>query len=159
MIQTDASINPGNSGGPLVNHSAEVIGINTAIIQGSQGIGFAINIDDAKQVARQLMDQGFVRRGFLGVTPINLTPGIAMQLGLPVKEGVLVIRVYADTAADNSGLLPEDVIVELGGEAIRNTGDLAKFLISHEAGYGVDIVIVRGDSRLTREITLGDRPN
>ena len=69
LIQTDASINPGNSGGALVNNSAEVIGINTAIIQGSQGIGFAINIDDAKEVARQLMDQGFVRRGFLSITP------------------------------------------------------------------------------------------
>jgi len=158
LIQTDTSINPGNSGGPLVNNRAEVIGINTAIIQGSQGIGFAINIDDAKQVARQLMDQGFVRRGFLGIAPINLTPGIAMQLGAPVKEGVLVIRVYADTAAADGGLMPEDIIVELGGEPIRNTGDLAKFLISNQPGFTVSIVYVRGKDRISAEVTLGDRP-
>ena len=159
LIQTDASINTGNSGGALVNNSAEVIGINTAIIQGSQGIGFAINIDDAEEVARQLMDQGFVRRGFLGITPINLTPGIAMQLDLPVTEGVLVIRVYADTAAADGGLMPEDIIIELDGEAVRNTGDLAKFLISHQPGYSVKIVIVRDGSLISRQITLGDRPN
>ena len=159
LIQTDASINPGNSGGPLVNNSAEVIGINTAIITGSQGIGFAINIDDAKEVARQLMGQGFVRRGFLGITPINLTPGIAMQLGLPVTAGVLVIRVYTDLPAGEAGLLPEDIIIELGGVPIRNTGELAKFLISHQPGETVGIVLVRDGSRFTGEVTLGDRPN
>jgi S1-C subfamily serine protease len=159
LIQTDTSINPGNSGGPLVDNGAKVIGINTAIIQGSQGIGFAINIDDAKEVARQLMDQGFVRRGFLGITPINLTPGIAMQLRLPVSEGVLVIRVYANTAASDAGLLPEDIIVELDGQPVRNTGELAKFLISHQPGYTVAIVIVRNGNALSLELTLGDRPN
>ena len=93
LIQTDASINPGNSGGALANTAAEVIGINTVIVQGGQGIGFAINIDDAKVVARQLMDQGFVRRGFLGITPVNLTPGIANQLGLDITEGVILARI------------------------------------------------------------------
>ena len=159
LIQTDAQINPGNSGGALVNNDAEVVGINTAIIQSARGIGFAINIDDAKEVARQLIDQDFVRRGFLGITPINLTPGIAMQLDLPVSEGVLIVRVYTDTAAAEGGLLLEDIIVELDGEAIRNTGDLAKFLISHQPGYSVDIVVVRDGSRLTIQLTLGDRPN
>ena len=82
LIQTDASVNPGNSGGPLVNNRAEVIGINTAIIRGVQGIGFAINIDDATVVAQQLVDQGFVRRGYMGVLPDTLNPILAIRLGL-----------------------------------------------------------------------------
>ena len=82
-----------------------------------------------------------------------------MQLDLPVTEGVLVIRVYADTAAADGGLMPEDIIIELDGEAVRNTGDLAKFLISHQPGYSVKIVIVRDGSLISRQITLGDRPN
>ena len=159
LIQTDTSINPGNSGGPLVNNNAEVIGINTAIIQGSQGIGFAINIDAAKVVAAQLMDRGFVRRGFLGITPINLTPAIAMQLGSSVDEGVLAVRVYEGTAAADAGLMPEDIIIEMGNEPIGNTGELAKFLLSHQPGETVTIVTIRDDHRLSGEITLGDRLN
>ena len=77
LIQTDAAINPGNSGGPLVNTRGEIIGINTAIIQGSQGIGFAINIDDAKIVVAQLMERGYVERGFLGIAPFNISLGLA----------------------------------------------------------------------------------
>ena len=79
LIQTDASINPGNSGGPLVNSQAEVIGVNTVIIQQSQGIGFALNIDDVKTVVAQLLDQGFVTRGFLGITPENITSALVVQ--------------------------------------------------------------------------------
>ena len=93
LIQTDAAINPGNSGGPLANGCGEVVGINTAGIPGSQGIGFAINIDDAKVVAAQLKEHGRVRRGFLGVSPINLPPGVASELDLPVDEGVFLARV------------------------------------------------------------------
>jgi S1-C subfamily serine protease len=82
-----------------------------------------------------------------------------MQLGLPVSEGVLVIRVYAGTAAADAGLQPEDIIVELGGEPIRNTGELAKFLLLHQPGETVDIALVRGGGQVSGEITLGDRPN
>ena len=158
LIQTDASINPGNSGGALVNNAAEVIGINTAIIKGGQGIGFAINIDDAKVVARQLMDQGFVRRGFLGIRPVNLTPAIAAQLGLDVTEGVILALVFEDTAAAEAGLRVEDVIVKLGSESIRNTGELSKFLIAHQPGETVDIVIIRGGREVVGKLTLRDRP-
>jgi len=158
LIQTDASINPGNSGGALANTAAEVIGINTAIIQGGQGIGFAINIDDAKVVARQLMDQGFVRRGFLGITPINLTPGIANQLGLDITEGVILARVIQGTAAAEADLQVNDVIVRLGNESIGNTGELSKFLIAHQPGETVDIVIIRNDREVVGKLTLRDRP-
>ena len=94
LIQTDAAINPGNSGVPLANSRAEVIGINTAGFQGSQGISFAINIDDAKVVVAQLMERGFVERGGLGIAPFNLGPGIASQIGVPVTEGIAVARCF-----------------------------------------------------------------
>ena len=158
LIQTDASINPGNSGGALANTRAEVIGINTAIIQGTQGIGFAINIDDAKVVIAQLLEKGYVERGFIGISPFNLTPGLADQFGFAVPEGVIVGRVIPGTAADDAGLRVEDVIVQLGDLSIRNTGELSKFLIAHLPGETVDIVYYRGDTRFSTTITLGDRP-
>ena len=158
LIQTDASINPGNSGGPLVNASAEVVGINTAIIPQSQGIGFAININDAAGVAAQLIEQGFVRRGVLGIRPDNVTPPIAAQLELPVTEGVWIEVVFEGTAAEAAGLLPGDIIVQLGETPIANSGELAKFLIDHPPGETVTVVYFRGSERVTGEVTLGERP-
>ncbi|MCH8109786.1 MAG: trypsin-like peptidase domain-containing protein [Chloroflexi bacterium] len=158
LIQTDASINPGNSGGPLVNNRAEVIGINTAIIRDSQGIGFSINIDDAKVVAAQLMERGYVDRGFLGITPMNLSPGLARQVGVPVNEGILVARVIFSTAAANAGLQQGDVIVEMGGESIANTGELSKFLIANPPGEEIEIIFFRGNNRQSANVTLGKRP-
>jgi hypothetical protein len=87
LIQTDSEINPGNSGGALANSRAEVIGINTAIIESGQGIGFAINIDDAKIVLSQLMNKGYVAHGYVGIPPMNVTPGLASRFNLPVTEG------------------------------------------------------------------------
>ena len=158
LIQTDALINPGNSGGALVNNRAEVIGINTAIIQGSQGIGFAINIDDAKTVAAQLLEKGYVDRGFLGITPVNMSPGLANQLGLLATRGILVARVIQGTAAEAVGLLEGDVIILLGNQIIANTGELSKFLISHPPGETVDLVYYRGEDEIRTEVTLRERP-
>ena len=158
LIQTDAAINPGNSGGALVNTSAEVIGINTAIIQGSRGIGFAINIDDAKIVAAQLMNKGYVERGFLGISPVNLNAGLASRLDLSVAEGVLVARVIPDQAADAAGLQETDVIVELGDDRIANNGELSKFLLKHTPGETVRLVYYRGTTKVVGEVTLGERP-
>ena len=158
LIQTDASINPGNSGGPLVNRFGEVVGVNTAAIQGGQGIGFAINIDDALAVSRQLIEKGYVERGFLGISPVNLTPAIAAQIGVPVNEGVLVARVVEDSGAAAAGLRGEDVIVALGGRSIRNTGELSKFLLENLPGEQISVRIYRGDSELETEAILGERP-
>jgi len=158
LIQTDAAINPGNSGGALVNTSAEVIGMNTAIIQGTQGIGFAINIDDAKIVAAQLMDRGYVERGFLGISPVNVTAGLARGLNLSVQEGILVARVIRGQAADAAGLQEADVIVELGDERITNNGELSKFLLKHPPGETVRLVYYRGPTKIVGEVTLGERP-
>ena len=162
LIQTDASINPGNSGGPLVNLRAEVIGINTAILLQTQAIGFAINIDDVKVVVAHLMENGFVKRGFLGISPVNLTPALVTQFGIPapkdIQEGIVVVRVGRGSAAEKSGLREADIIVEMGGEPIPNTGQLSKFLIEHPPGDTVDLVFFRGERRISAKITLGQQP-
>jgi len=158
LIQTDAAINPGNSGGALVNTNAEGIGMNTAIIQGSRGIGFALNIDDAKNVAAPLINKGYVERGFLGISPVNLNAGLASRLNLSVQEGILVARVIPDQAADAAGLQEADVIVELGDERITNNGELSKFLLKHTPGETVRLVYYRGATRVVGEVTLGERP-
>jgi len=158
LIQTDAAINPGNSGGPLMNARAEVIGINTAIIEGSRGIGFAINIDQAKIIVTQLLDRGYVERGGMGIAPFTLTPGLGNQLGVPVTEGVVVARVFPGTAAEEAGLQEQDVVVQMGGERIRNTGELSRFLIAHLPGETVTMVFLRGQEERTTRITLQERP-
>lgn len=157
LIQTDAAINPGNSGGPLVNDRAEVIGINTAIIQDTQGIGFAINIDDAKIVIEQLLGEGYVKRGFLGITPVNLTPALASQLGLPVSQGILVTRVLKGSAAERAGLRIDDVIVQMGDELIENTGKLSNFLLEHLPGETIDLTFYRDGVEISNLVTLGER--
>ena len=158
LIQTDASINPGNSGGPLVNEHGEVIGINTAIIQEGRGIGFAINIDDAKVVAEQLISAGFVDRGFLGVTPFNLTSALANQYGIPVEEGVIIQRAVPGSGAAEAGLQQGDVIVMMDDVEIHNTGELSRFLINHTAGETITIVYFRGTERIETTVTLTVRP-
>ncbi len=158
LIQTDAAINPGNSGGPLANSRAEVIGINTAIIEGSRGIGFAINIDDAKIVIAELLERGYVNRGFLGISPVTLPRALANQTGAPVTEGVLIVQVTPGSAADNAGLQEEDIIVRLNNVPIRNTGELSRFLIAHSPGETVTAVFFRGSEEKSARITLGERP-
>ena len=158
LIQTDASINPGNSGGPLANSKGEVIGINTAIIQGSNGIGFAINIDDAKIIVKQLIQNGIVNRGFIGISPFNVTDSIREQLDLPVAEGVIIARVIEGFAAESAGLQVEDVIVRLGGIEINNAGDLSKFLISHLPGETITVEFYRRGTLSTVDLTLGEMP-
>ena len=158
LIQTDAAINPGNSGGPLATTRAEVIGMNTAIIQGSQGISFAINIDDAQIVVAQLRERGYVDRGFLGISPANLSPSLANLVGVLVTEGILVVRVVPDSPAAKAGLQEEDVIVQLGDEPIRNTGELSKFLIAHPPGETVSVLLFRRSSQISTKVILGERP-
>ena len=158
LIQTDASINLGNSGGPLVNQRGEVVGVNTASIPGGQGIGFAIGIDDALSVSSQLIEKGFVERGFLGISPVNLTPVIATQIGVPVNEGIVVARVVENSGAQAAGLQGQDVIVSLGGVHIRNTGDLSKFLLENLPGEQVAVRIYRGGTEFETEAVLGQEP-
>jgi S1-C subfamily serine protease len=126
FIQTDAAINPGNSGGPLLNAQGQVIGMNTAIIQGAQGLGFAIPINTAQKIADQLIASGKVEHPFLGVQMVTLTPEVKQEInsnpnsGLSVYEdkGILVVRVIPDSPADKAGLRAGDVIKKINGQAI-----------------------------------------
>ena len=158
LIQTDASINPGNSGGPLVNSRAEVIGVNTVVVSVGQGIGFAININDAKEVARQIIEQGFVRRGYLGVLPAAMTPQLAAYMGMDTDiKGILLRQVLPGSAADDAGLEAGDVILSMDGQTLRNTGELSKFLISHQPGDAVNVTLLRDGGELIASITLGEK--
>ena len=158
LIQTDASINPGNSGGPLSNLAGEVIGINTAIIDDSNGIGFAINIDDAKIVSDQLVKKGEVQRGFIGISPFNVTKALKEQLELPVEEGVVIGRVIPEFPASQSGMQVEDVIIKLNQVDITNAGDLSKFLISNAPGTKILVTFYRKSELMQLELTLSDAP-
>ena len=160
LIQTDAAINSGNSGGPLVNSRAEVVGVNTAIVRGVQGVGFAINIDGAKEVSAQLIANGFVRRGYVGVLPVTLNPLSAARLGLDADmEGVLLQRVLPDTPAADAGLRQGDVILAMDGNDLPNTGELSKFLMTRAPGEVVETDILRDGDEMALEITLGTRPD
>ena len=159
LIQTDASINPGNSGGPLANSKGEVIGINTAIIDDSNGIGFAINIDDAHVVVDQILASGTVLRGFLGITPFNVTDSIREQINLPVADGVIIASVVTGFPAEKSGLQREDVIVMLNEVSIENAGDLSKFLLENPPGSEVQVRFYRNGELQTVVIVLADKPD
>ena len=158
LIQTDASINPGNSGGPLANSDGEVIGVNTAIIKGSNGIGFAINIDDAQTVVTQLIEFGKVTRGFLGISPFNVTDSLVKQMQLPVSTGIIIARVIDEYPAKKAGMRVEDVIVMMNQQEIQNTGDLSKFLIEHLPGESIEVKFYRNGKLMTREIVLSESP-
>jgi serine protease Do len=133
FIQTDASINPGNSGGPLVNMNGEVVGINTIIIAGGQGIGFAIPINLGKGIVDQLKKHGDVTRGWLGVTIQDVPSDLAEYLGIKDGKGVLVSDVIPGDPADKAGIKPKDIITEINGEKIESSRSLLKIV----AGIGV----------------------
>ena len=162
LIQTDAAINPGNSGGPLFNLAGEVVGINTLGAGGdevmAQGIGFAIAIDAARPIADQLASGGKVVHPFLGIGYGLLTPAIAAQLELPVKQGVVVGQVVQGSPAERAGLRPRDVIVAVDGLAIVDETTLGRALNQRRPGERAGLAIARGAERLTLEVTLGERP-
>lgn len=153
-IQTDASINPGNSGGPLFSSEGKVIGINTAIIAGGQGIGFAIPINMAKSVADQLKATGKVVRGYLGVNFDKLSPKLAKSLGLASDKGVIVTHVEKGSPADKAGLKIEDVIVQFDGKPVNAETDLPKVVAGTPVGKQVQIVVFRKAKRLVLSATV-----
>lgn len=158
FIQTDAAINPGNSGGPLVDALGRVVGINTAIMTQSgmnAGIGFSIPINLALRVAEDLVDDGKVSRGFLGVGMENLQPGLEKALGLPDASGVLVNKVVADSPAAKAGIQEGDVIVAVNGQHVDNSMGLRSLIASCAADTTVDISLVRDTKRLTLKAKLG----
>jgi len=156
FIQTDASINPGNSGGPLFNLKGEVVGINTAIVQGGQGIGFATPIQLAKSVLDQLKEKGKVTRGWLGVYIQRLTPEAAENLGLSGRGGALVSDVTSGGPAEKAGIRSGDVIVGFNGKEIRDEHDLPQAVASMKPGKTVDVRLLRDGKETTIAVTIAE---
>lgn len=158
LIQTDAAISPGNSGGPLLDSQGRVIGINTAVIriEGAEGLGFAVPINLARDVANQLLTTGRVRRAYLGIAQTGVTPELAEQFGLAAREGVLVFEVQPGSPAARAGLRPRDVIVAMNGERVRDDGDLRRVLREVGPGNVVRLEVARPQGRTTVAVTLGE---
>jgi serine protease Do len=163
FIQTDASINPGNSGGALVNTRGQLIGINTAIISngggGNQGIGFAVPINMARHVMEQLVSNGKVTRGYLGVSIQEVTPALAKAFGLPSPEGALVGDVTSDSPGGKAGLVKGDVIVGMNGQPISDFQDLRLRVSQSAPGDSVKLDIYRGGQKKQMSVTLGELPD
>ncbi|MDP2689460.1 MAG: DegQ family serine endoprotease [Deltaproteobacteria bacterium] len=157
FIQTDASINPGNSGGPLFNMRGEVVGINTAIIAGGQGIGFATPINMVKEVLTQLKEEGKVTRGWIGVSIQELTPELARTFGLAEARGVLVSSVNPGDPADKAGLKAGDIIMSFNGKDIRDLSDLPRTVATTPPGKKVEIKVVRDGAEKSLFITVGTK--
>jgi serine protease Do len=158
FIQTDAAINPGNSGGPLLNMRGEVIGINTAIVRGGAGIGFAIPSNMAKRVANELRTTGRVTRGYLGVSLQPLTSDLAASFGVKDSKGALVSDVAADSPAARAGLKSGDVILEFNGKKVEDPSALARAVAAAKPGETGKLVVWREKKQQTLEVKLGDMP-
>jgi len=155
ILQTDVALNPGNSGGPLVDSHARVVGINTMIILGAQGLSFAVPIDTARWVIGQLMTAGRVRRGFLGLAAQvrPLPKRLARRLELAVETGVEVMQAEPGKPAARGGLLPGDVIVAMDGKPVRNVDEVHRLLDAGSIGRKLPIKAVRGNDLVDVEVT------
>ncbi|MFP4087530.1 MAG: S1C family serine protease [Desulfobacteraceae bacterium] len=176
LIQTDAAINPGNSGGPLLNSNGEVIGINTAIFSltgGYQGIGFAIPINRAKEIATQLITSGRVARPWLGISGIGITPDLAEGIGLPVDQGILVVEVIRGSPAHEAGLkggdqnvvigrlrfrLGGDIITSMDGSPVSDMKQLVRRLDRLKVGQTIPLGIVRDGVKKDIKVQMTERP-
>lgn len=143
FIQTDASINPGNSGGPLLNMKGEVIGINTAIIAGGNGIGFAVPVNIAKNIIDQLKTEGEVTRGWLGVAIQDVSEEMSEYYKIKEKKGALVADVFEGNPADNAGIKVMDIILEINGKNIETSRQLTRTIADLKVGETVKIKVLR----------------
>ena len=166
FIQTDAAINPGNSGGPLLNASGQVIGMNTAIIRGAQGLGFAIPINTAQRIANQLVATGKVQHPFLGIQMVTLTPELKQTInsdpnsGLSVDEdkGVLIAKVMANSPAAKAGLRSGDIIQKIGGQSVKNAEDVQKAVENTPVGGNLQVEVRRNQADVKVTVQPGAFP-
>lgn len=155
IIQTDAALNPGNSGGPLLNSSAEVIGVNSAMILPAQGICFAIAVNTAKYVAGQLIKEGRVRRSYIGIGGQNvpLLRRVVRFYDLSNESGVLVVSVEPNTPAFRAGLQEGDLIIGFDGHSVSGIDDLHRFLTEEKVGVKTQLTVIRGAEKRDLAIT------
>jgi serine protease DegQ len=167
FIQTDAAINPGNSGGALIDVHGHLMGINTAIYSrsgGNMGIGFAIPVSTAQQVMQDLLKNGKVTRGWIGVEPQDLTPELADSFQLPkssrqtLPRGVVITGVLQNGPAAKAGIRPGDVIVKIAGQAVTNVSELLTQVAGLKPGVPTDVQIWRRQGELTLPLTPAERP-
>ena len=166
FIQTDAAINPGNSGGPLLNQNGEVIGINTAIIDGAQGLGFAIPINNAQQIAQQLISVGKAEHAYLGISMQTLTPQIRQELNRNLNRniqlfsdrGVLIMQVVPGSPADKSGLKPGDIIQKIDNQTITSSENVQQIVQNKTVGSLLGLEINRNGQNLNFQLRTGNLP-
>ena len=159
LIQTDAALNPGNSGGPLVSSRGEVVGINTAVIMGAQGICFAVAANTASFVLGELVRHGRVRRAFIGISAQQtaIPPRRRRAAGLDQDSAVMVVTVETGSAADRAGLRAGDIVVTLDGRIISGADDLIRALTGDKIGRRVALDVLRGTERLTVSLVPQER--
>ncbi|MBT2325323.1 trypsin-like peptidase domain-containing protein [Variovorax paradoxus] len=161
FIQTDAAINPGNSGGALIDVNGNLEGINTAIYSrsgGSLGIGFAIPVSTAKQVLEDIVKEGKVTRGWIGVEPNNLSPELAETFGIKAKKGVIITGVLQNGPAAKAGVRPGDVITDVGEKNIGNVQELLTAVAGLRPGSATRFSLQRGSDKMELDVTPGPRP-
>jgi S1-C subfamily serine protease len=158
MIQTDAAINPGNSGGPLVDSNGRIIAINNAIIPYAQGIGFAIPINTAIDVANELLVYGRVIRPWIGIIGLDMSPALASYYNLASDHGALIVRINEDSPADHAGLKPGDIIVEIEKKQVRGVEDVRNAIWKRKVGEKVRLKIIRKDEQFAEDLQLDEMP-
>lgn len=161
FIQTDAAINPGNSGGALVDAHGRLIGINTAIFSksgGSQGIGFAIPVDLAMNIKDQILKNGRVVRGWLGLSGQNMTPALAKTFDLKDTQGVLITSVLRNGPADEAGLNPGDIITSFKGTEVLDSDAMSQMIVEARPGTRIEIQGWRGEHRFKFHAQIKERP-
>ena len=161
FIQTDAAINPGNSGGALINTRGELIGINSAIYSktgGSMGIGFAIPISRAKGVMTQIIENGYVIRGWLGIEAQDMTQQLAKSIGLPFKQGMRISMIIKNGPAAKAGLLSGDIVVAINGKPVEETSEVMKTISRQKPGTLIELQGFRENEPFTAQARVIQRP-
>ncbi|MGF1576450.1 MAG: PDZ domain-containing protein, partial [Cyanophyceae cyanobacterium] len=166
FIQTDAAINPGNSGGPLLNAIGEVVGVNTAIIRGAQGLGFSIPMNRVREIADQLIANGRVERAYLGIQMVTLTPNVARDLnadsntGFTVDDtrGVVVVAIQPDSPALRAGLQMGDVITAINGEEVTESTQVQRLVESSPIDQSLELELQRQGQTLRIPVELAALP-
>ncbi|HAZ47406.1 MAG TPA: serine protease [Cyanobacteria bacterium UBA11369] len=166
FIQTDAAINPGNSGGPLLNAAGQVIGINTAIIQGAQGLGFAIPINTAQNIANQLISKGRVQHPYLGIQMVTLTPEVKQNINssgdsnftVDEDRGVLIARVMPNSPAARAGLRSGDVLTQINGQSVKDADAVQRAVENTKVGDNLQVGLRRSGQSLNLTVQTGAFP-
>lgn len=167
FIQTDAAINPGNSGGPLLNARGEVIGVNTAIRAGAQGLGFAIPVETAQRIANQLFTKGRVDHPYMGIKMITLTPDLRKEINqdkdvdfnVTQDTGVLIIQVEKDSPADQAGLQPGDIIQKVGSKSVRSAAQVQQQVEASTVGADLTVEVTRQGKTASIKVRTAAFPN